>query len=429
MDTVQSRRRPAFSMRYTVARTRFDPRPALPGWVLFAALVTACGFTPALGQSPPEAPPSLDELPKVNPDGWTSASVCGKCHQSIHAVWQQSLHAKSWMNGVFQASYRRSIDAYGSEQSRLCLSCHAPTVRHGHDYAVEDSITAEGITCDFCHSVRAVDLEDEKDPFRLTVGQIKHGPLRHAQSPAHQIVHSELHTKSEFCAACHEYTNPSGLKVLGTYSEWKSSSYAKRGTQCQDCHMPLVPGSVVALSSKKESSNVVNLHNISGSHDIDRVRSAITLKLAGYEWMSDRAWVYVKVANEGSGHCFPTGMPNRRAVLEVTIHDGSNLVGRREIPFEVVMLDKNRVQLKREHEILVKAASVRRDSRLKPNEVRAIDISFRDIKAKRLVLNAELYYSYSTEVLAGEAEKQRFEPVEMKFLIASFRSSMKRFGS
>jgi hypothetical protein len=394
----------------------------------FVPLVSVCDLAPALGQLPQDNPPTQGQLPQLNPDGWTSAAVCGECHQAIHAVWQHSLHAHAWSNGVFQAAYRRSIDSYGAEKARLCLSCHAPTVRFGEDYAVKDPITAEGVTCDFCHSIRAVDLSDPADPVRLTVGKIKYGPLRHAQSPVHEIVNSELHTRSEFCAACHEYRNPNGLTVLGTYSEWKKSSYAKRGTQCQDCHMPLVPGRVVALNVKRETPNSVNLHNISGSHDIERVRKAITLEMAGYEWIGDRVNVYMKVANEGSGHCFPTGMPMHRAVLEVTIRDGSKLVGRREIPFEVVMLDKRGRPLRREYEVFVKAARVRSDTRLKPDEVRTIDVSFRDIPASRLVVTATLYYEYATEALVTDEGTERIEPVRMKFLVASCESSMKPLG-
>lgn len=395
----------------------------------FPALAMALGVAfsaTALGQNFGYA--TVDDLPKVNPDGWTSSEVCGECHQAIHAVWRESLHASAWSNNVFQAGYKRSKQLYGEEEARACLSCHAPTVRHTKDFAVKDPITAEGVTCDFCHSVREVDLEDKKDPFRLTIGKAKYGPLRHAQSPAHEIVNSDLHKRSEFCAGCHEYTNRHGVKVLSTYSEWKSSSFARKGQQCQDCHMPLVPGRVVALNVKPDTPNSVNLHNVSGSHDIERVREAISLDLVGYEWLGDRVWVYIKVANKGSGHCFPTGMPMHRAVLEVTLRDAGAEVGRREIPFERVLLDEKGRPLRREHEVMVLAAKVRSDTRLKPNETRTIDIPFRDITASRLELTAMLYYEYSTETLVIDEQGERIEPVQMKFLVASRQNSMRPLG-
>ena len=399
-----------------------------------SAAVSLCillltGF--ALADEPIDAAPSgaSTDKPQVNPDGWTSSNVCGECHQAIHAVWQQSLHASAWSNGVFQAAYRRCRDKYGSDHARGCLMCHAPTVRYGGDYEAKNAITREGVTCDFCHSVAAVDLADPVDPVRLNVGKTKYGPLRHAQSPAHETVDTKLHTQSEFCASCHEYRNAHGISVLSTYSEWKNSPYAKMGKQCQDCHMPLVPGRVVALEVKKETNNKVNLHNISGSHDMDRVRDAITLEVTGYEWLGERVWVYIEVANEGSGHCFPTGMPMHRAVLEVAIHDGSKLVAQREIPFEIVMVDKNRRPLTTEYDVLINAVSIRRDTRLKPKERRTIDIPFRDVKAKRLTVSAKIYYTYVTESVTSEEGIDKFEPVEMKFLIASRRSSMKPLGN
>jgi hypothetical protein len=383
----------------------------------------------ALGQQPEATGGQLGKPPpELNPNGWTSSAVCGECHQAIHAVWRQSLHANSWSNGVFQAGFRRSNETYGEEKSRLCLSCHAPTVRHGGDYAVKEAITKEGITCDFCHSIHAVELADPADPVRFALGKTKYGPLRHAQSPAHQIVHSDLFKRSEFCATCHDYKNANGVPVLGTFSEWKSSSYAERGKQCQDCHMPLVAGRTVSLDVKTESPGVVNLHNISGSHDIERVRKAVTLEVAGYEWVSDKVWVFLKVANEGSGHCFPTGLPMHRAVLEVKLLKAGEMIGQREIPFEIVMMDESGRTLRREHEVFISAAKVRSDTRLKPNEVRSIEIPFRDIKASRLVVTASLYYEYSTEALVTDEKGDRIEPVEMKFLIASREHSMKPVG-
>ncbi len=396
--------------------------------VTLVVLLLARDLPRAMAQSALAGNQLTQDTPQVNPDGFTSSSVCGHCHQAIHAVWQHSLHSDSWSNGVFQAAYRRSTKAYGGQKTRLCLSCHAPTVRHTKDFAVEDPITAEGVTCDFCHSVQAVDLSDPNDPLRLTVGEVKYGPLKNAQSPAHQIVDSQLHTRSEFCAPCHEYRNANGLTVLGTYSEWKGSPYAKRGTQCQDCHMPLVPGRVVAIDVKARTPTSVNLHDVSGSHDIERVREAIALEMTGFEWIGDRVWVYLTVENKGSGHCFPTGLPMHRAVLEVTVRDGGSTAGRREIPFEVVMLDKTGRPLRREHEVFVEGARVRSDTRLKPKEVRRIDVSFRDIKASRLALSAAIYYEYSTETLVREEGKERIEPVEMKFLVASHQSTLKPVG-
>jgi hypothetical protein len=370
-----------------------------------------------------------EKLPKINPSGLTRSAVCGECHQAIHAVWQHSLHANAWSNGVFQAGYRRALDSYGAQGARMCLSCHAPTVRHTKDYGVKEAITAEGVTCDFCHSIKEVDLDDSADPIRLDVGKVKYGPLRHAQSPAHKIVNSPLHTRSEFCAGCHEYRNRHGLTVLGTYSEWKTSSYAKRGQQCQDCHMPLVPGSVVALSVKRDTPKSVNLHDVSGSHDLERVRKAVKLKLEGTEWFDKRVWVFLKVSNEGSGHCFPTGLPMHRAVLEVVLREGNKEIARREIPFEQVTLDKEGRPIRREHRVFLDAVQVRSDTRLRPDEARQIEVAFRDITASKLNVAVSLFYEYTTETLVVEEGQSRFEPAEMKFLVSSVQRKIRKPGT
>lgn len=369
-----------------------------------------------------------EELPKLNSEGFTSSLVCGECHQAIHAVWRQSLHAQSWSNGVFQAGYRRAIESHGTLRARMCLSCHAPTTRHTKDYGVIDPITAEGVTCDFCHSIKAVDLADRSDPIRLTVGAAKYGPLLNAQSPVHEIVDSPLHTRSEFCAGCHQYKNKNGVTVLGTFSEWKASPYAKLGKQCQDCHMPLVPGRVVALGVKGRARPGVNLHNISGSHDMERVREAITLELTGASWFEDRVDVFLEVGNQGSGHCFPTGLPMHRATLNVVLRERGLIINRREIPFEVVLLDKSGRRIQREHEAFLTAAKIGSDSRLKPKEVRKIEVSFDKVRASKLTVSASLYYEYSTETIVVEEGKERIDKVEMRFLIASAERAVWKMG-
>lgn len=387
-------------------------------------LLPICLALPEAGGSE-NPPPAPTKLPSLNSDGFTKSEICGECHQAIHAVWQGSMHANSWRNGVFQAAFRRARDSHGAKSAHLCLSCHAPTVRHTKDYEVAEAITTEGVTCDFCHSVSSVELGANDGKLRLQVGTVKYGPLKHAQSPVHKIVDSELHTRSEFCAACHEYRNRHGLTILGTYSEWKSSSYARRGKQCQGCHMPLVPGRVVAMSVKDDTPKSVNLHDISGSHDIERVREAIGLQFIGADWIGGRVWVEVQVSNKGSGHCFPTGLPTHRAVLEVVLREGTREVDRRDIAFEKVTLDAKGRPLEREHEIFFEAAKVRSDNRLRPEEVRTVTVDFRDVNASRLTVTVSLYYQYLTETLAAVEGVERFESAEMKFLIASARKRIR----
>src|SRR5262249_17347910 len=127
------------------------------------------------------------------------------------------------------------------------------------------------VTCDFCHKIADVDVS--ADGIRrpnLVVGE--HGPpakttmLRSASEPRLEFgpyddvafdggaeMRASLGAvtgSSRICAACHEdhadtrdanddfVERYDGPPSQTTYSEWAASSWAARGIQCQDCHMP-----------------------------------------------------------------------------------------------------------------------------------------------------------------------------------------------
>jgi hypothetical protein len=190
--------------------------------------------------------------------------------------------------------------------------------------------------------------------------------------------------------------------------------------------MPLVPGRVVALDVKGGNRGMINLHDVSGSHDLERIRKAATLKLINTDWIGDQIWVNLEVANVGSGHCFPTGLPMHRAVLEVTLRSSEGEVGRRNILFQMVVVDERGRPIEREYELFQEAARIRSDTRLKPTEVRPIDIRFRNVKSSRIELSARLSYEYSTESLVMDGDERRFEPVDMKVLLTSVGKTLKR---
>jgi hypothetical protein len=359
---------------------------------------------------------------------FTSARVCGACHQAINATWQQSMHAQAFSNGVFQAAYREAKGAYAEDRARLCLRCHAPAVFWTPGYASQDPLAAEGITCDFCHSVRAVRLDTPEAQLDVSVGRTKYGPLKHAQSPIHEVVDSELHRRSEFCAACHEYRNAQGVAVLETYSEWKAGPYAAEGKQCQDCHMPLTAGRVAALGPNNALKGV-NLHDISGSHSLETVRKAVTMKiLSAVRLPESKVQVELLVSNVGSGHCFPTGLPLHRAVLEVTLTDRERKIGSRTLTFEKELVDGEGVPITREHEAFLVARSVHSDTRLKPKEERRVVVTFYDAETPEGLVEASLWYQYSTRSVTSKAGTETIEPVDMKFLVASQQRRLPSIG-
>ncbi len=372
---------------------------------------------------------AFTDIPKLATNTFTRAMVCGTCHQAIHAHWQQSLHARSFSNGVFQAAYRSATEAYSPERSRLCLKCHAPTVQKTQDYAAETRMTKEGVTCDFCHSIRDVHLDTPEKGIDLNVGETKYGPLRHAQSPAHKVVHSELHLRARLCAACHEYRNQHGVPILETYSEWRASSYAKLGAQCQNCHMQPLAGRVAPWGMKDTEHEEVNLHNISGSHNSEQVRKAVTMEVLNVERVGGKnVLVRISVHNTGAGHCFPTGLPKHRAVLEVSLMDGDRLVARRTIEFAKVLLNNKGMPITNEEEMFLEARSIRSDTRLKPEEERIVTVTFHNAEMPGGQIEASLWYQYSTRTVKLKDGVEGIEPTEVKFVLASQKRPLPKAG-
>ena len=95
---------------------------------------------------------------------------------------------------------------------------------------------SQGVVCASCH-VR---------------GHQRFGPPRRdgtvaSRAPRESLPHNGLtrttaFLRSEFCASCHQFA-PNGLALNGkllenTFEEWRASPAARRGQQCQDCHMP-----------------------------------------------------------------------------------------------------------------------------------------------------------------------------------------------
>jgi len=347
---------------------------------------------------------------------FTRAEVCGTCHQAIHATWQQSMHSRAWSNPVFQASYQRVSQTYPDGRGRLCLGCHAPTVRATEDYGSEHELTREGVTCDFCHSVAAVDSAVSPARFEVHLGRTKYGPLKHAQSPVHQVVDSPLHRSAEFCAGCHEFQNEHGVPLLETCSEWAASPYAAEGRTCQECHMPVVAGKVAANGGR----DGVNLHNISGSHDLDRVRQAVTMKIL-YTTRpgAGRVQARILVDNVGSGHAFPTGLPLHRAMLEIhLLSSNGQLVRQQGVAFEKVLVDEHGGPVTDELGAFFDAVSIQSDTRLRPKEKRSVSVVFDNVNLESGSVQASLWYQYSTHALRGSGDAATIEPVDMKILLS-----------
>lgn len=352
------------------------------------ALLFLAGISPAV-----PAPAELDD------SALNSSAICAECHEDIHAMWSRSLHSLATTDPVFEASYLQAYRQTGGAAREICLRCHAPAAVLSGDLDLSEPVSQEGITCDFCHSVAAVNLENRDQPFEVVLDGAKRGPLSGADSPAHDVKDSPLHKSSEFCAGCHEYTNEQGVPVLSTYTEWKTSPQAAQGVTCQECHMPMTKGLTVG-PAYGSGRGQINLHDISGGHSREQVRRAATVEVVEVgRTAPTAAQVVVEVANVGSGHSIPTGMPTRKMILEVVLLSDGREVKRFEYRFNKLLLDAGGKIITEDHRAILDASQVLSDTRLRPGERRRR--TFAAVVPRSGVLRAEakLRYSYEPTIL------------------------------
>jgi hypothetical protein len=338
----------------------------------------------------------------------TSSKECKECHAEIYDHWKNAMHSMSIEDPIFKASFMESYFNTAGEAKYNCLRCHAPVALINNDYDLKNEVTNEGVSCDFCHSIKKVDLKNKDNPFEFETGDIKWGPLSDVDSPAHSTKPSPLFKSSELCSGCHEYVNDKGVKVLGTFSEWKASPYATEGIHCQDCHMPLIPGKIVKPEIKTSSQKQINLHAISASHSTEQLRKALSVDIKTINMEGDIIEVVVDVTNTGSGHMVPTGIPARKLILYVELRAPNEYFSQQRI-YQRILVDETGNEIKKECEVFLKAAKTSFDNRINPRETRTERFAFAQPRNRKVTITARMDYLYRTQVLS---------PTEMRVKMA-----------
>ncbi len=324
----------------------------------------------------------------------SSAEICGRCHRSILEAWKTSAHARAMESALFQDVLEMAEAEFGAGVRKECLGCHAPLAVHLGDWKLRQKISWEGVTCDYCHSVHEVWEAGPNPKVRAEFSLVKTGPIKDAAAPVHGTLFSAVHSSSRLCAPCHQYRNAAGLDVLNTYAEWKASDYARRGVECQSCHMFRVAGDVVDPRIRRSSLAKVNLHQMAGSHSIEQLNKTIRAKLA-----STREGNLLKltavVSNVAAGHYVPTGSPLRQLVLELRVdaYDGRRFQERRV--YRRVVVDASGNEIDREYLAFLKGARVVADTRLAPGESRTETFAFPLPAGVQAQVTATLWYYYS----------------------------------
>jgi len=223
--------------------------------------------------------------------------------------------SRSWTNPVFQAFLADAKAALGDSVQASCIPCHAPLAAVTGDAQVSEPISQEGVTCNFCHNVSAVDPSPKPASYTWDASDpdLMRGPSTDSDpGSAHKSVTSELLTKGEFCSSCHYYGDPAaGLQFEGTYPQWKASKAAASGTQCQDCHMPPSPGKSAIIA--KQTRDKINAHTFLGAHTAGVLDSAAALTAT-----LEEGKLKLTITNARGGHSLPGGGASMRTItLEV----------------------------------------------------------------------------------------------------------------
>lgn len=250
------------------------------------------------------------------------ARVCAACHGPMRKDWESSSMANSWKNPVFQAFLADAKSALGETALAGCVPCHAPMASVLGDLKFESPISQEGVTCNFCHNVASVDPKANPPSYVFDASDpnLMRGPYADSDpGAAHGFVYSEIHTKGDFCAACHEHTDPgTSVTIDATHTSWKGSKAAAAGKQCQDCHMPPSAGQASPRVSKMNREKVY-AHTFAGAHSPAMLDSAASLQAA-----VEGGRLKLTVANSRTGHAIPGGGGGMRSIaLEVTFFDGA----------------------------------------------------------------------------------------------------------
>jgi hypothetical protein len=283
---------------------------------------------------------------------------CGECHERIHDEWQTSAHARA----TTSKAYTRALGSLPQETRALCQRCHLPGLVFGQAPDAPGR-PSEGVSCDGCHLVRSVQLgEGGGAPDYDAVSGKKYGPLADpAGNYFHGMARSDLHTRSEQCAACHHMlsftlgADARNIPVVTDYQGWQRHG---RERPCQGCHMPSRGTMPVARGSRPRKDVPAHAFPASASRGL-RLEHAVDL----------RAGLLTVELTHGAGHPLPSGYVDRRLILQVVFQNRAGTeVARAERAFGVFLDDTAGKPAP-----FFQAARVREDRRLVPDKTHAFE--------------------------------------------------------
>jgi len=221
-----------------------------------------------------------------------------------------------------------------------CGSCHIPIAAVGKPYGVNPAdiseAAAEGVSCDFCHKIWDVRLQEDGLPSANRPGVLSVELRRPEQGhqlfmgPFDDVAPGEdtylpLQRQSAFCASCH-FGVFWDIPIYNSYGEWLDSPYSDpvEGQSCQDCHMPKRGAEYFVRPDKgglRRDPSRISSHLMPGALDEELLQNALTMTVT-VERKRDTLGVRVELVNDQTGHHVPTDSPLRHLILTVQVTDG-----------------------------------------------------------------------------------------------------------
>ena len=215
---------------------------------------------------------------------------CKSCHPAIWREWESSMHAKAWVDEIYQAAAKQIAD-----RETKCDQCHAPQpilmTGIGKMPKLRDTQREAGVSCLVCH---------------LDAHGAMNGPAASAETYFHTNVTNPIYTEpTALCGTCHgQQSVPEHDQV----SSFLNSKFAEGDTSCATCHMPVVTR---LQSTTSHEAIKGRKHTWRGSRSVAQLKRAATLQLGYADGKAD-----VKLRSQ-TGHILPGGTL-RTIVLEVT---------------------------------------------------------------------------------------------------------------
>jgi hypothetical protein len=301
-------------------------------------------------EGPIHDPLSMPEHPTLSPTSFRSAEECAPCHPNQYDDWRLSRHAWAMQDPLFRRLVEQRQDDLDASEDQFCTQCHSAICTRGgecvsgFEFDSLSEISLEGITCESCHKVSAIErpynsghvLEEEGPVF---------GPLADpSPSSFHESEQRDFFDDSEFCGACHDVVENSGLNLERPYAEWLESPAAEAGKNCQSCHMPTYEGKA-AMGGPDRAG--LHRHRFVGVEfplipeiledadlqaEIDAQIEALLDQAAGLRVEApagaatgQQMDLRVTIENRIDAHAFPTGSTFlRQAWVELTVRDAND---------------------------------------------------------------------------------------------------------